>query len=56
MPVIINEFEIEVAPPTPTTPAPPPEKKAGAPMPPRPADVIRIEEWHRQRMARLQAD
>lgn len=56
MPVIINEFEIEVEAPTPTTPAPPAEKKVQTPPAPRSADVIRIHEWHQQRMARLQAD
>jgi hypothetical protein len=60
MPVIINEFEIVAQPPEPPKkqsagPLPAEEQGAG-PQPLRPIDIVRIQEHHQRRMARLEAD
>lgn len=57
MPVIINEFEVIAEPPEPAGNAPAePESTPAAAQPLRPVDIIRIQEYHEQRMARLAAD
>lgn len=60
MPVIINEFEVIAEAPQPAQAAASPPAGGGqpttAPEPLRPVDIIRIQEHHEQRMARLAAD
>lgn len=56
MPIIINEFEIITEPP-PASPeqAQRPQRLDQQPPALRPADIIRIQWRHRQRMARIRA-
>lgn len=55
MAVVINEFEVIAAPPTPEAAAKGAEKTDTPKAPPVPHDVVRIVRWHAGRAERVRA-
>lgn len=55
MPIIINEFEIQLEPPAPPPPAPAAEPAAETTPTPGPEEIARVLERHRARLERVRA-